>query len=103
MKIWWAFLLDKLGEDMKVRNGFVSNSSSASFVIDRKYVDQDMINKIFDHEDIAEGQEWTILYDKDRLICSTYMDNFDLLEYVIKIGVPKEAIKDVDGENYERY
>jgi hypothetical protein len=85
---------------MKIRNGFVSNSSSASFVIDRKYVSQDMINKIFDHEDVAEGEEWTVVMNDKEIICSTYMDNFDLLEYVRKIGVPEEAIRDVDGENY---
>jgi len=85
---------------MKIRNGFVSNSSSASFVIDRKYVNQDMLNKICDHEDVAEGEEWTVVTNDKEIICTTYMDNFDLLEYVRKIGVPEEAIRDVDGENY---
>jgi len=31
------------------------------------------------------------------MFCSTSMDNFDLLDYVRRLGVPEEAIKDNDN------
>lgn len=86
---------------MKIRSGFVSNSSSSSFVIDRKFVSQDMLDKICAHEDVAsEYDSWTIRVEDDEIFCSTIMDNFDLMGYVREIGIPKEAFKDESGDNY---
>lgn len=97
-------MLGKLGENMKIRTGFVSNSSSASFIIDREFITQDMLNKICDHEDVAEKYDaWDVRVDEKEIVCSTTMDNFDLVEYARTIGVPDKAIKNVDGENYEIY
>ena len=38
---------------MKVRNGFVSNSSSSSFVIDKKYLTDEQIGKILNYHEEA--------------------------------------------------
>jgi len=83
---------------MKTRNGFVSNSSSASFVVKKYYLSEYMIDKIKDHDKETQGDGWEIEDREDELYCSTIMDNFDLMGYMWKIGVPREAIKDVEGE-----
>ena len=33
---------------MKIRNGFVSNSSSSSFIVKRKYLSDEQINQLFE-------------------------------------------------------
>jgi len=83
---------------MKIRNGLVSNSSSASFVVKKYYLSEYMIDKIKDHKAETECDRWVIMDEKDKLYCSTIMDNFDLMGYMWKIGVPREAIEDVEGE-----
>lgn len=79
---------------MKQRTGFVSNSSSSSFIIKRKYVSEDMLEKILDHKEKAGYDAWNITVEDKEIICSTDMNNFDLMEYVINIGVPFDAIKE---------
>ena len=80
---------------MKFRTGFVSNSSSASFVINRYYVSQYALDKICNHEEVAGKDEWNVKVYVDTIECDTSLDNFDLIEYVKKLGVLEEAIKDV--------
>jgi hypothetical protein len=86
---------------MKVRNGFVSNSSSSSFMIPLSAITADQRNKIMDH--IHEGQALGIMYSSEEDAWSitenahaiegyTSMDNFNMDEFLTKIGVPEELV-----------
>ena len=84
---------------MKIRNGFVSNSSSSSFIIFLHKITDEQKQMIYNH--IAIGQEidkklkeqgkepiyeyyedWNIKEDDFSLWCSTSMDNFDLQGFI---------------------
>lgn len=91
---------------MKKRQGFVSNSSSSSFVINRYYLSDAQIDKIKEHGIINEldqeaeargeysfSDEWTITINEKTVKGSTYMDNFDMYEFLTEeVGVPKDRI-----------
>jgi hypothetical protein len=85
---------------MKIRSGFVSNSSSSSFIIPHYRINSNQMDMIWDHVRIAkkideqlvkEGkerkyeyyEEWQLKSDDFSLWCSTSMDNFRLIEFLI--------------------
>lgn len=92
---------------MKVRNGFVSNSSSSSFVIPKKYLSEVALEKLHKHIEEAEKHNvyydfgcvddldsWSITENEDYVMGYTHMDNFDMGEFLIKyLNVPAEVIK----------
>ena len=99
---------------MKIRTGFVSNSSSSSFVLDRnkmtalqieqiyhveetlqKIKEQDSINldKKFGCCESEDIKDWTIEEDGNRIVGHTCMDNFDMVEFVNYIGANKAFIE----------
>jgi hypothetical protein len=96
---------------MKIRLGFVSNSSSASFYIAVKYLSQDQISKIYNHitavKDLKENEKisawkggeaderdaWHIWVQDDILHGFTVMDNFDMEGFLEAIGVPQDKIE----------
>ena len=86
---------------MKVRNGFVSNSSSSSFVISLDALNPLQVFAIKGHSTMCEivnmkcdGDAWYIDIDEDEKTVEgrTTMDNFDMEEYLSKIGVPSHVI-----------
>ena len=77
---------------MKLRNGFVSNSSSSVFLIDLERLTDEQINLIIDHP-AEQGQGWKITIEDKRLIGGTIMDNFDFGEYLASIGVKNGEIE----------
>lgn len=102
---------------MKIRNGYISNSSSASFAL-TKYdgLTQEQIDQIKDHINVAkkiakeknyvienEGTNmeyicpfnftsknsdfWKILEYKDKIYGETIMTNFDMEAFLSEIGI----------------
>jgi hypothetical protein len=92
---------------MKYRNGFVSNSSSASFVLEKKFCSEVQLEMVKNHlvEGKALGMEedagyvfhdydsWS-LEEKESIIEGyTSMTNFPMDEFFPKIGIPSKAYK----------
>lgn len=94
---------------MKIRLGFVSNSSSASFSINKNYLTPAQLQSIKDtlsgaipiksndefNTDNPEYIEDWIMSDRgDYLQFETMMDNFDLIYYLLKdLRIPEHALK----------
>jgi hypothetical protein len=81
---------------MKIRRGFVSNSSSSSFVLATKTVQFDVVEKVCE---AATENDWKCSRVEEGFEFSTWMDNFDLIQFAIDNGVPEENILAVDSEN----
>lgn len=94
---------------MKIRTGFVSNSSSASFIIHKEkdnygvhcMLTPEQIQLIHDHEDVCEKYDlhcdsedaWSVYEEDDCIKASTSMDNFDMEEFLKRINVPSCLIE----------
>ena len=97
---------------MKLRKGFVSNSSSSSFVVDKNLTNAVVCDKIRNHMEVARemyadhedewtevgyiddnSDAWSIHEYAEKIEGYTSMNNFDMEAFFEKIGVPKEAYK----------
>jgi hypothetical protein len=78
---------------MKIRKGFVSNSSSSSFVISKEFLSPYQIKMIFAHGREAGDDAWTIEETDESISGDTIMDNFDMAEYLTNIGISNKFIK----------
>lgn len=100
---------------MKHRNGFVSNSSSSSFVLDKNYLSEKQLETIRNYqieavqivkdkfksdsewwslEDELESLDdspWEIQETENKLRMYTWMDNFDMRWFLDQINIPEEA------------
>lgn len=69
---------------MKIRTGFVSNSSSASFVLQKSKMTELQVWQVMGYKHTAErlnvpmGDQWDIQDDGEFLRGSTSMDNDDM-------------------------
>ena len=88
---------------MKNRTGFVSNSSSSSFIIRKEHLTEDQISKISNHIDASKGMvgidyrdsgdAWMVEEDEYIIQGRTGMDNFDMSAFLNRIGVNSDLIK----------
>jgi hypothetical protein len=67
---------------MKIRNGFVSNSSSASFILDKRYITPEQIEEIKEFNKTCESEFWTITDGDDFVKGFTIMDNGALHNFI---------------------
>jgi hypothetical protein len=89
---------------MKMRVGFVSNSSSSSYLIKKAHLLQCQIEMIKQHSEFAElckptsphncngeslldysEEVWVVTENDDEIFMGTYMDNFDMHWYLVNI------------------
>lgn len=88
---------------MKVRFDFVTNSSSSSFIIAKKYLDGDQLEAIRDHHDLAAKMQmiqeddyhmfpWIIEENDLYITGHVSMDNFSMYSFLQKIEVPMDKI-----------
>ena len=85
---------------MKLRTGFVTNSSSSSFTIAKSNLTADQIEKIKNHIEVTKElemstfyDEWTIRENKYDIQGYTLMDNFDMEKFLLLIGVDRNDIE----------
>jgi hypothetical protein len=91
---------------MKIRNGFVSNSSSSSFILQKKDLTKFQICAIKYHQEFGkllgmdncdeECDRWTLIGVKNKnskiIHLQTSMTNFNMREFLNKIGVPDDKV-----------
>ena len=76
---------------MKTRHGFVSNSSSSSFIVIKQGISEIQKEQLFNigDEDFKQSP-WRITEEEFLITGYTSMDNFDMRNYMEKIGIDVE-------------
>ena len=89
---------------MKLRIGFVTNSSSSSFTIAKSDLTDEQIEKIKNHIKVAkelemdssyydEWDRWSIAETDQSIRGFTIMDNFNMRKFLRLIGVVREDVE----------
>ena len=92
---------------MKIRQGFVSNSSSSSFMIYVQHLTGNQLNQILanDYTDQGDYQDdrWSVSVEGSKVIGYTSMNNYHMDTFFEKIKVPKEVINWSGYPSFESY
>lgn len=79
---------------MKIRNGFVSNSSSSSFVIGLSHLNDEQIGKLMQYTDLRpDGDGWELEMKTDYLKGYTVMDNGDMIQFMNELGISQYNVE----------
>ena len=83
---------------MKIRNGFISNSSSSSFIVSLKDISVNELNKIMEYSDSSDAElrdTWHITVDASAGILRgfTSMDNDDFDSYLKNNNIDTSKFK----------
>jgi hypothetical protein len=86
---------------MKTRHGFVSNSSSSSFVIKAADITAAQLWMILNHSEVgkemgisyADTDAWAINANQFTIRGDTPMDNFNMRQFLENIGVPEDKVE----------
>jgi hypothetical protein len=85
---------------MKERLDFVTNSSSASYIIRKDKITYKQAKQIYDHSQFVANKydAWSISESNTDIKVSTIMDNFDMHDYLVNIvGIDDQ---DIECGNY---
>lgn len=81
---------------MKSRLGFVSNSSSSSFVIPKYCLSEQQMDQIRRHgeiKDVRPDDVWSISEDETSISGYTGMNNFYMPDFLREIGVNMNKVE----------
>ena len=83
---------------MKIRTGFVSNSSSNSFVILKEKLSKEQISKLLTYQDSKENLDgWSINEISDTISGFTIMDNGEINPFINSLNIYDN---DIEWEDY---